>query len=55
MKQGFLNKDQQRKDGGALRICLMTYRGNPTCGGQGVYIQYLSRALKELGHEVDVL
>ena len=55
MKQGFLHKDQQRKDGGALRICLMTYRGNPTCGGQGVYIQYLSRALKELGHEVDVL
>lgn len=33
----------------------MTYRGNPTCGGQGVYVQYLSRALKELGHEVDVL
>lgn len=38
-----------------LRICLLTYRGNPTCGGQGVYIKYLSRALKELGHEVDVL
>ncbi|PIV06434.1 MAG: glycosyltransferase family 1 protein [Syntrophobacterales bacterium CG_4_8_14_3_um_filter_58_8] len=45
----------QRKADGPLRICLMTYRGNPTCGGQGVYIQYLSRALKELGHEVDVL
>ncbi len=39
----------------SLRICLLTYRGNPTCGGQGVYIKYLSRALKELGHEVDVL
>lgn len=38
-----------------LRICLLTYRGNPTCGGQGVYIKYLSRALKELGHEVHVL
>jgi len=33
----------------------MTYRGNPTCGGQGVYVKYLSRALKELGHKVDVL
>jgi glycosyltransferase involved in cell wall biosynthesis len=33
----------------------MTYRGKPTCGGQGVYVKYLSRALKELGHEVDVL
>ena len=38
-----------------LRICLLTYRGNPTCGGQGVYINYLSRALAELGHAVDVV
>ncbi len=38
-----------------LRICLLTYRGNPTCGGQGVYIKYLSRALAELGHTVDVV
>lgn len=55
MKQADLNSDQRRGNGCALRICLMTYRGNPTCGGQGVYVQYLSRALKELGHEVDVL
>ncbi len=55
MKQADLKSGQQNRDGSALRICLMTYRGNPTCGGQGVYIQYLSRALKELGHEVDVL
>jgi glycosyltransferase involved in cell wall biosynthesis len=34
---------------------MLTYRGNPACGGQGVYVTYLSRALKELGHEVDVL
>jgi glycosyltransferase involved in cell wall biosynthesis len=38
-----------------LRICLLTYRGNPTCGGQGVYIRYLSRALRDLGHQVDVI
>ena len=38
-----------------LRICLLTYRGNPTCGGQGVYIKYLSQALQELGHAVEVL
>ena len=38
-----------------LRICLLTYRGNPTCGGQGVYIDYLSRALVDLGHTVDVI
>jgi len=38
-----------------LNICLLTYRGNPTCGGQGVYIDYLSRALVDLGHNVDVI
>ncbi|MEA2014390.1 MAG: glycosyltransferase family 4 protein [Thermodesulfobacteriota bacterium] len=38
-----------------LNICLLTYRGNPTCGGQGVYIDYLSRALVDLGHNVDVM
>ena len=38
----------------ALRICLLTYRGNPRSGGQGIYVRQLSRALVELGHEVDV-
>ena len=38
-----------------LRIALLTYRGNPRSGGQGVYVRYLSRALTRLGHEVDVL
>lgn len=38
-----------------LRICLLSYRGNPHCGGQGVYIRHLSHALCRLGHEVDVL
>jgi glycosyltransferase involved in cell wall biosynthesis len=38
-----------------LRICLFTYRGNPTCGGQGVYIKRLSKALRDLGHKVDVV
>ncbi|MBN2538661.1 MAG: glycosyltransferase family 4 protein [Deltaproteobacteria bacterium] len=38
-----------------LNICLLTYRGNPTCGGQGVYIDYLSRALADLGHTVDII
>lgn len=37
-----------------LRICLLSYRGNPHSGGQGVYIRHLSHALCELGHEVDV-
>jgi glycosyltransferase involved in cell wall biosynthesis len=38
-----------------LRICLLSYRSNPHCGGQGVYLKNLSRALKDLGHRVDVL
>lgn len=42
-------------NGDSLRICLLTYRGNPTCGGQGVYIKYLSTALRDLGHRVDVI
>ena len=37
-----------------LRIALLTYRGNPYCGGQGVYTRQLSRALAALGHEVEV-
>ena len=38
-----------------LRVALLTYRGNPYCGGQGVYTRHLSRALAALGHEVEVL
>ncbi len=37
-----------------LRIALLTYRGHPHVGGQGVYVHYLSRALVELGHDVEV-
>jgi hypothetical protein len=37
-----------------LRVALLTYRGNPFCGGQGVYIRHLSRELVRLGHQVDV-
>jgi glycosyltransferase involved in cell wall biosynthesis len=38
-----------------LRICILTNRGNPASGGQGVYVDHLSKALCELGHSVDVL
>ncbi len=37
-----------------LRVCLLTYRGNPRSGGQGIYVRLLSRALVALGHQVDV-
>ncbi|MCK5205643.1 MAG: glycosyltransferase family 4 protein [Desulfobacterales bacterium] len=38
-----------------LKICLLSYRCNPHCGGQGVYLKNLSRALKDLGHQVEVI
>ncbi len=37
-----------------LRIALLTYRGKPHCGGQGVYTRQLSKALVDLGHQVEV-
>ncbi len=41
-------------DGAGLRVALLTYRGNPFSGGQGIYIRHLSRELARLGHEVTV-
>jgi glycosyltransferase involved in cell wall biosynthesis len=38
-----------------LKICMLTYRGNPSSGGQGVYVKHLSKALVDLGHDVEVL
>jgi len=37
-----------------LRILLASYRSHPHVGGQGVYVHYLSKALRDLGHRVDV-
>jgi glycosyltransferase involved in cell wall biosynthesis len=38
-----------------VRICLLTYRGNMYCGGQGIYVYYLAKALHELGHDVHII
>lgn len=38
-----------------LRIALLAYRGKPHCGGQGIYVRHLSKALADLGHHVEVL
>ncbi|MFB6956696.1 glycosyltransferase family 4 protein [Streptomyces sp. NPDC056309] len=38
-----------------LGIALLTYKGNPFCGGQGVYVRHLSRELARLGHRVEVI
>ena len=39
----------------SLRIALLGYRSHPHVGGQGIYLQYLSKALVDLGHSVDVI
>ncbi|WNI15332.1 glycosyltransferase family 4 protein [Actinacidiphila sp. ITFR-21] len=38
-----------------LRIALLSYKGNPFVGGQGVYVRHLSRELAALGHHVEVI
>ena len=55
LKSADLQNSRRSPGKPSLRIGLLTYRGNPTCGGQGVYVKYLSRSLRELGHEGDVL
>lgn len=39
----------------SLRIALLGYRSHPHVGGQGIYVHYLSKALVDLGHQVDVI
>ena len=39
----------------SLTIALLGYRSNPYSGGQGVYLKHLSKALVDLGHQVDVI
>jgi glycosyltransferase involved in cell wall biosynthesis len=43
-----------RPSGERLRVAFLVYRGNPRCGGQGVYTRHLTRELARLGHEVTV-
>ena len=39
---------------GGRRVAFLVYRGNPRCGGQGVYTRHLTRELVRLGHSVEV-
>ncbi len=38
-----------------MRVALLSYRGNMYCGGQGIYVYYLSKYLAKLGHEVHLI
>jgi glycosyltransferase involved in cell wall biosynthesis len=41
-------------DSKPLRVCLLSYRSKPHCGGQGIFLRHLSRELAALGHHVEV-
>ena len=47
--------DTARSVSKPLNICLLGYRSHPYVGGQGIYLKYLSKALVEAGHKVDVI
>ena len=38
-----------------MRVGLLSYRSYAYSGGQGIYLRYLSNALRDLGHEVDIM
>jgi glycosyltransferase involved in cell wall biosynthesis len=38
-----------------VHICLLSYRCYRYSGGQGIYVRYLSRYLRGLGHDIDVI
>jgi glycosyltransferase involved in cell wall biosynthesis len=46
---------KQTAEAAPLHIALLGYRSQPHGGGQGIYLHYLSKALVEAGHRVDVL
>ncbi len=37
-----------------LRLAYLSYRSKPTVGGQGIYTRHLTKALVDLGHDVEV-
>lgn len=38
-----------------MRILMSSYRSDPHTGGQGIYMRHMTKALVDLGHEVDVV
>ncbi len=38
-----------------MNICLLSYRGNPYSGGQGIYLKHVADALIKQGHSVHIV
>ncbi len=49
------NNNNKNLSVNGLSIALLGYRSHPHVGGQGIYLHYLSKALVEMGHRVDVI
>lgn len=54
-RQSAVSVPAETGSGKGLRIALLGYRSHPHVGGQGIYLHYLSKALVEQGHSVDVI
>jgi glycosyltransferase involved in cell wall biosynthesis len=48
------HREGQHSPEGPLRVCLLSYRSKPHCGGQGIFLRHISRELAALGHHVEV-
>lgn len=55
LAQEIRNDEQRPMNERPLRVAILTYRGHPYVGGQGVYTRHLARELTEMGHSVTVL
>ncbi|MDJ0921575.1 MAG: glycosyltransferase family 4 protein [Henriciella sp.] len=47
--------ETKSETGSRLRVAILSYRSDPRVGGQGVYVDYLSRALTDTGAQIDVI
>lgn len=49
------NRTSDSSNARPLRIAWLIYRGNPHCGGQGVYSRYVAREIAAMGHHIEVI
>lgn len=49
-----LGPDKLGPDDRPLRLAYLSYRSKPTVGGQGIYTRHLTKALADLGHQIQV-
>jgi len=50
-----MNEKLNNLDDRSLRILMPSYRSHPYTGGQGIYMRLVTKAMIDLGHQVEVL